>query len=239
MAGVPNAPVDAAASEAVLGDTFESALESATRLSTEELASIPAIPDQIGYLKALGLDFGWGPTSVMQWVLEHIHVWTGAPWWLSIALTAVFLRAVFFKAGVQAADTSGRMTAMKPATQSLMDQMRAAQRDRDTVAIFRIKGEMTGIYARAGIKPMRAFLPALQIPFGFGSYRLLRNMAALPVPGLDTGGVLWLRDLTVPDPFFALPMVTGLMLYRNMKVRLAPTTRILQGSFTSPGEFRS
>lgn len=33
------------------------------------------IPEQIGYLKDLGLDYGWGPTSFVQWLIENIHVY--------------------------------------------------------------------------------------------------------------------------------------------------------------------
>lgn len=227
MADIPTPPVSAASPPAELGDTFSlSSLDSATRLSTEDLASI-SIPEQIGYLKAAGLDFGWGPTSVMQWLLEHIHIWTGAPWWLSIALSALVLRAVFFRFHVEAADTSGRMAAMKPVTQNFLDKMRAAQKERDTAAVLRIRGEINSIYARAGVKSWKAFLPAIQIPFGYGSYRLLRNMSALPVPGLENGGFLWLRDLTVPDPWLGLPILTGVMLNRNLKVRLTLTTLVL------------
>ncbi|KAI9791637.1 MAG: Mitochondrial inner membrane protein oxa1 [Peltula sp. TS41687] len=197
------------------GDTFSHPdLDSATRLSTEDLASIP---EQIGYLKALGLDFGWGPTAMMQWLLEHIHIWMGTPWWLSIALSALALRLAFFKLYVDAADTSGRMAAMKPLTQGLLNKMKQAQVERDTPTVLRIKSEMNSVYARAGIKVWKAFIPAIQIPFGYGSFRLLRNMSALPVPGLETGGLLWLRDLTIPDPWFGLPILTGMMFYRNLK----------------------
>lgn len=40
----------------------------------------------------------------------------------------------------------------------------------------------------------------------------LRKMADLPVPSLQTGGLLWFPDLTVADPFYILPLaVTGTM----------------------------
>jgi len=33
---------------------------------------IASIPERIGYLKEVcGMDFGWGTTSIFQWVLEH------------------------------------------------------------------------------------------------------------------------------------------------------------------------
>lgn len=39
-------------------------------------------------------------------------------------------------------------------------------------------------------------------------------MAYLPVPSLQTGGLLWFPDLTAADPFYILPLaVTGTMFF--------------------------
>ena len=56
----------------------------------------------------------------------------------------------------------------------------------------------------------------------FGMFRLLRGMAALPVPGLEDGGILWFQDLTMPDPFYILPVASAAVMYYIMKVRLLP-----------------
>ena len=32
----------------------------------------------------------------------------------------------------------------------------------------------------------------------------------MPVPGFVTGGLWWFTDLTVPDPYFILPTISGL-----------------------------
>ena len=34
-------------------------------------------------------------------------------------------------------------------------------------------------------------------------------MANLPVQSMTTGGMYWFTDLTVPDPFYALPLITA------------------------------
>lgn len=36
----------------------------------------------------------------------------------------------------------------------------------------------------------------------------LRQMANLPVDSMKTGGLYWFTDLTLPDPFYALPLMT-------------------------------
>lgn len=64
----------------------------------------------------------------------------------------------------------------------------------------------------------RLFVPMLQVPIGFATFRLMRGMADLPVPGLDDGGFLWLTDLTQSDPYFILPIVTGIAFHLTFKV---------------------
>ncbi|CAI7997800.1 Mitochondrial inner membrane protein OXA1L [Geodia barretti] len=35
----------------------------------------------------------------------------------------------------------------------------------------------------------------------------IRRMAAVPVESMKTGGVFWFTDLTVPDPYYVLPVL--------------------------------
>lgn len=46
----------------------------------------------------------------------------------------------------------------------------------------------------------------------------LRQMANVPVDSLRTGGLFWFQDLTVPDQFFALPVLTSLTLWATIEV---------------------
>ena len=44
----------------------------------------------------------------------------------------------------------------------------------------------------------------------------------MPVPGFLTGGLWWFTDLTVPDPYFILPAVSGLTTAWTVMVCLQP-----------------
>lgn len=46
----------------------------------------------------------------------------------------------------------------------------------------------------------------------------LREMANVPVDSLRYGGIFWFEDLTVPDQFFALPVITSLTLWATIEV---------------------
>lgn len=60
-------------------------------------------------------------------------------------------------------------------------------------------------------------------------------MAYLPVPSLQTGGLLWFTDLTAADPFYILPLaVTGTMFFILEVSRLSPNQsncRMCYGGF--------
>jgi len=60
-------------------------------------------------------------------------------------------------------------------------------------------------------------VPMLQVFAGYGTFVLLRAMAKLPVPGLETGGIFWFTDLSTRDPMFILPLATSFVLYRLLK----------------------
>ncbi|EON69347.1 hypothetical protein W97_08607 [Coniosporium apollinis CBS 100218] len=172
------------------------------------------ITEQIGYLKSLGLDFGWGTTAMMEWILEHVHVYTSLPWWGSIALTAFLIRAAMFRPYMTVSDAAARRGAMKEITDPLTAEMKRRSNAGDGQGALQVQRELSQVYKAAGIRPWAMMVgPLLQMFVGFGMFRLLRNMASLPVPGLESGGLLWIKDLTISDPYFVLPVACGGMFF--------------------------
>ncbi|KAI9768406.1 MAG: Mitochondrial inner membrane protein oxa1 [Candelina submexicana] len=191
--------------------------------SVEDVVDIAAsdgvkVTEHIGYLKELGLDYGWGPTACVEWLLEHIHIYTGTPWWASIMLTAVVIRLALLKPYLESADTSARMANVKHIMKPFTDRMTEATKTKDTLAVQQCRLELQRIYRRAGIKTWKLAIPLVQVFLGFGTFRLMRGMTSLPVPGLETGGFLWLHDLTIPDPYFMMPVATAFAFYTVMKL---------------------
>ncbi|KAK6339447.1 Mitochondrial inner membrane protein oxa1 [Orbilia javanica] len=174
-------------------------------------------PDTMGYLNALGLDNGWGPTTVMQNVFEALHVSTGAPWWAAAVLGTIGLRAIFLPIFIKVSDNTARMKELQPLLLPYMERQRNAVKNSDLQAQQQIRTEIMGLYKRAGVSPFRSLSNLFQIPFQFGSFMILRQMAYLPVPGLEQNGVLWFQDLTSADPFFVLPALSSGFLFLSMK----------------------
>ncbi|MCJ1425449.1 Mitochondrial inner membrane protein oxa1 [Sticta canariensis] len=168
-----------------------------------------ALPEYIGYLKDLGLDYGWGPTSLLQTLLEHVHIYSGTGWGLSIILTSLLVRLALLKIFINASDTSARIAVVAPNIALIKARLKEAKASKDIDQLRLVAAELKQLYSAAGIQMWRVFVPMIQMPLGFGTFRLLRGMADLPVPGLDSAGFLWLTDLTVSDPYFILPVFTG------------------------------
>jgi YidC/Oxa1 family membrane protein insertase len=207
-------PTNAAPSSDSISEFTSSSLDSITPESYS-----PIISEHLGFLKQLGLDYGWGPTALVETVLESVHIATGTPWWASIMLTTLLLRVAFLKLHINAADTSARLATLMPHIAPLKERINASKLTNDMDALKLASAEMKQVYTAANIEVWRIFLPFLvQIPLGFATFRLLRGMATLPVPGLDEGGLWWLKDLTLSDPYFVLPMAVGATFYWTIKV---------------------
>ncbi|KAK6436204.1 hypothetical protein LTR95_007599 [Oleoguttula sp. CCFEE 5521] len=168
------------------------------------VGSVP--PDQVGYLYSLGLDYGWGMTSILQWMMEHAHITMGLPWWGAIAVTALATRALLSPLFVRSADMNARTLALTSITKPVSERMSAAQKAGDNQAVALAWQEMSATRKRAGLKYRTIFLPMIvQGYIGYCGFRLLKAMASLPVPELHNGGFLWLYDLTLSDGYLILP----------------------------------
>ncbi|KAJ5165257.1 Membrane insertase OXA1/ALB3/YidC [Penicillium coprophilum] len=170
---------------------------------------ITTIPERIGYLKELGLDFGWGFTSTMQWLIEHTHIWTGLPWWASIVTVGLLTRLAMLKPVIGASENAARMNNAKPKSEPLRRKMIAATTEGNQQEAQIARAELQQINNEFGIKTWKSFIPMLQIPLGFGCFRVVRAMTSLPVPAMATETAGWIKDLTVADPTYILPMIAA------------------------------
>ena len=192
------------------------------------------LPDQIGHLHSLGLDYGWGPTSILQWTMEHAHVWGGLPWWGSIAVASIVLRSVLFPLYIRSSDIMARQQAMNPVLKPITDRMTAARKRQDMQEVQLAFQHLRAVRKKAGISTLPQFMPImLQGIFGYCGFKLLRAAALLPVPEFKTGGFSWLADLTVPDPYLILPLTMAGVLH--FLVRSGGETAAANANQMAPG----
>ncbi|KIW12049.1 hypothetical protein PV08_09323 [Exophiala spinifera] len=192
-----------------------------TTPSPEVAADVPdlsSIPEDIGYLKTVcGLDFGWGPTSILEFCLEHLHITAGLTWTTSIIALAFLIRGAVFLPAVNAADQGSRLKMVQPATMELRERMQEALRNNNRTVAMEAQQQLREIHKEAGVSMWKAFLPViLQMPLQFCAFRLLRDAAAVPVPAFESEKFLWITDISVADPMYLLPLGTAVLTYFNM-----------------------
>ncbi|GAB7343015.1 hypothetical protein MBLNU457_g1106t2 [Dothideomycetes sp. NU457] len=175
---------------------------------------LATMPEHIGYMKELGIEYGYGLTSSLEWLLEHIHVYSGMPWWGSIITTAFLTRLVIFPFFLKSSDTTGRMGAVQHLIKPKMEEMTAASQAGDSARTMALKTEVQSMFRRAGIKFRWLIIPmGLQFYTAICALRLMRASSSLPVPGFVDGGALWFYDLSVADPYLALPALMGITMH--------------------------
>ncbi|KAL2140999.1 hypothetical protein VTI28DRAFT_2967 [Corynascus sepedonium] len=180
------------------------------------------IPEQIGFLKTLGLDYGWGPTAFMQTILEHVYVYTGLPWWASIAVVAVGIRLALLKPALDASENSIKYQELlkDPRYQAATEEMKRVLVTGNHLAGAQARAKITLMNKAAGYSLWKNFVPMIQLPIGIGMFRLIKGMSALPVPSFENGGLLWFTDLTASDPLFILPIATGIVVAMGLRIPL-------------------
>lgn len=217
------AVADPAATSAVHPDTVAADLSQIITSDLDAYGSVSAIPEKIGYLHTLGIEFGYGTTSMIQWMLEHVHVYSGLPWAGSILATTLVIRALIWKPVMMGQEATTRMSIMKqkePRYEKCLEAQKQAMTTRDQIGAQAARRAMAEIEQKYGVNKFLPFINFLQLPIGFGMYRVLRAMADLPVPSLEAGGYLWFTDLSIPDPTYILPIVGPLSMFVTMRVRL-------------------
>lgn len=203
-------------------ETFSTANIDTITLDNIDLNPAPiitAIPDHVGYLHEIGINFGWGITSSLQYVMESLHVYSGLPWWGSIATTALLFRLMLLPLFLRASDTAAREAALVSVFKPVRTKMMEAQKEGNSEKQMMLWQQNGAIRKRAGLRYRDQFAPMIvQGVLGFCAFRLIRSMCALPVPGFQDGGFSWLSDLTVSDPYLILPAVMAVGMH--MLVRL-------------------
>ena len=101
----------------------------------------------------------------------------------------------------------------------LSTQMAIAMKTGNDIEIRKIKEKMTLLHKEWGFEvttPMTAAM--MSIVTYMSCFFCFRKCASVPYPGWETGGTLWFPDLTVADPYFILPVLSGAMICTNQLV---------------------
>lgn len=169
--------------------------------------------DQMGYLHSIGLADGYGPTALIEQMLEATHVYTGLPWWGTIVAGTVLARTLLFPLYVKSSANMAKMSKVKPQLDKLMNDIKTGDNE-DRMLAMR---ERSKLYKEHGIKTAHSLFPLAQVPLAYGFFQATRKMAAFPVEGFDSQGAYWFTDLTQVDPYLGLQVLTACVVTGMMR----------------------
>ncbi|XP_046663849.1 mitochondrial inner membrane protein OXA1L isoform X1 [Homalodisca vitripennis] len=162
---------------------------------------------------------GWTPVGIVQNCLEYLHVDCGLPWWGAVVCGTLVIRLLMFPIVVIAQRNSAKMNNNLPQMQHLQMKITEARQRGDKIDAARFTNEMMMFMKQKDVNPFKNMLPPLcQAPVFISVFMGLRGMSSIPVESLKTGGLWWFTDLTVPDQFYILPLITSATLFLTIKV---------------------
>ncbi|KAG5717005.1 hypothetical protein E4T56_gene10409 [Termitomyces sp. T112] len=203
--------------EPLITDPASDLLSNATDALTTQL---PAAL-QFGDLAALGL-VSWTPAGLVRLSFEVINVATGLPWFWTIVAGSLFWRAILFPISIRSLQNSSRMLPIQPKIKKLQDEMAIVRKSGDQLAMQRLALRVRKTYQDAGVSMLAtALVPFIQIPVTLGVFFGLRKMCQLPVEQLTHSGFSLLPDLTVADPYMALPILLCAVVNTQIQVGAA------------------
>jgi YidC/Oxa1 family membrane protein insertase len=183
---------------------------------TEHIANKMASETQSAYLEGAtdyGAWFGWMVEPLargMLWTLIFFHDYVGN-WGLAIILLTIAVRILTFWPSQKSFKSMQGMAALKPE----LDKLREKYKD-DQAAFAQAQ---FALMKSKDVSMLSGCLPMLlQLPFFWGLYTMIYN--AVEIYRAPFG--LWIKDLSVADPYFILPLLTGAILWVNQ--RMTPTT---------------
>lgn len=182
---------------------------------TQDLFMGPKLQDVIDSIRPgfdLTVDYGiFTPLSaVLFWILDFIHGLIGNWGWAIVILT-ILIKGLFFKLTEKQYKTTAKLRKLGPRIQALKE------RYSDDKKTFNMK--MMELYKTEKANPFGGCLPMLvQIPVFIALYWVLIESVELR----QAPWMLWIQDLTAPDPYFILPLIYGAGMIMTMRLSPSP-----------------
>ncbi|XP_071557693.1 mitochondrial inner membrane protein OXA1L [Temnothorax nylanderi] len=168
--------------------------------------------------QSLGLG-GWTPSGLVQQFLEFMHISLDMPWWLAIVTGTVCARVLIFPLVIRAQRNMIQLTNHMPVVQEMHMKLTEARKSGDHMESARIATEMMHYMKKNNVSLARNVMaPLIQAPVFISFFFALKKMANLPVESMKDGGFLWLKDLTVYDPYYIMPIVTSVTMFITIEL---------------------
>jgi YidC/Oxa1 family membrane protein insertase len=162
---------------------------------------------------------GWSPAGMIQSTMEYLHITCDLPWWGVILCGTIAVRVVLFPLVVMAQRNGAKLSNNMPQLQHLQAKMTEARQSGNALESARYSQAMMQFMKEKQVNPLKNMIvPLAQAPLFISFFIGLRQMANAPVESMREGGLFWFVDLTVPDQFYLLPIITSLTMLATIEV---------------------
>ena len=172
-------------------------------------------PKNYNLLKSYGrgleqmVDYGWFGVLAkpMFWLMTLFYGIT-KNYGVAIILLTIVVRILLFYPSLKSATSMEEMKAVQPQLTALREKYKKDPQ--------RMNQEMMKLYKEHKVNPLGGCLPMLlQIPFFVALYNVLSVSIELrQAPFIS----FWIKDLSVHDPFYILPVLMGVSMILTMKM---------------------
>ena len=160
----------------------------------------------------LTVDYGWLTpiADPLFWLLSKIHGFTDN-WGWAIVLLTVLVKAVFYPLSAASYRSMAKMKKLAPRMKTLKERCGDDKK--------RFQQEMMKFYKSEKVNPAGGCLPILvQIPVFIALYWTLLESVELR----QADFIFWINDLSIPDPYFVLPLLMGASMIVQFFLNPAP-----------------
>lgn len=158
------------------------------------------------------VDYGWLTiiAAPLFWVLAAIEKLVGN-WGVAIIIVTILIKLAFYPLSAASYRSMAHMRELAPRLQRMKEQYGD---DRQ-----KFQQAMIELYKKEKINPMGGCLPILvQIPVFIALYWVLLGSVELR----QAPFMLWIQDLSAPDPYYVLPILMGLTMIIQTKLNPTP-----------------
>ena len=157
-------------------------------------------------------DYGWLTilAKPLYWLLDKLHGFI-QNWGWSIVALVLLLKIAFYWLNAKAYASMAKMKAINPKIMEMRERLKDKPQE--------MQQQMMKIYKDEKVNPMGGCFPIMvQIPVFIALYWVL--LSSVEMRGAPW--MLWIKDLSTPDPYFILPVVMTLTTRLQTALNPAP-----------------
>lgn len=166
----------------------------------------------------LTVDYGflWVISKYLFALLQFIHSIVGN-WGYAIVIITIIVKGSMYWLTKKQYESMAKMRALKPKMDALKERCGDDKQ--------KMQKGMMELYKKDKVNPMGGCLPLLfQMPIFLALYWVLLESVELR----HADFILWITDLSAKDPYFVLPVLTGLSMYLLQKLQPMTMTDPMQ-----------